>query len=176
MTNTFAAVAERWYIFKRPRLTEQPRAARSSPACTWKDLLLALGKIPICEVRRADLLIVIRRIEKRGALHVAENCRTWMKQIFSFAVAEGIIDASPATDLEALAAIQPPVSHALILRGDYELKFFLAKLREFRGRMFTGGAISLLLLTGVRAGALRNASLEPVRSRKRTLDPFRPRS
>lgn len=95
-----------------------------------------------------------------------------MKQIFSFAVAEGIIDANPATDLDALAAIQPPVGHALILRGDYELRFFLTKLREFRGRMFTGGAISLLLLTGVRAGEVRNAPPEPVRSRKRALDHF----
>lgn len=120
----------------------------------------------------ADVLAVIRRIEKRGALHIAEKCRTWMKQIFSFAVAEGIIDANPATDLDALAAIQPPVGHALILRGDYELRFFLTKLREFRGRMFTGGAISLLLLTGVRAGEVRNAPPEPVRSRKRALDHF----
>jgi integrase len=157
--NTFAAVAERWYAFKLPRLTEAKKgSAKQSRLYLDKDLIPALGKIPLAEVTRADLLSVIRSIEKRGALHIAEKCRTWLKQIFSYAIAEGVIDSNPATNLEALAAVQPPVRHNPILRGDDDLRFFLHKLRAFRGRMFTGGAIRLLLLTGVRTGEVRNAA------------------
>lgn len=157
--NTFEAVAERWFDFKRPRLTNAVKgSAEQSRLYLDKDLIPALGKIPISEIRRGDILAAVRRVEKRGALHVAEKCRTWLKQIFSYAIAEGVIDSNPATDLETVAAMQPPVQHNPILRGDDELKAFLDALRNFDGSMFTSSAIRLLLLTGVRTGEMRAAA------------------
>ena len=157
--NTFEAVAERWYAFKRPRLTNSAKgSAEQSRTYLDKDLIPALGKIPIADIRRGDVLAAVRRVEKRGALHVAEKCRTWLKQIFSYAIAEGLIDSNPATDLEVVAAVQPPVRNNPILCGDAELKGFLVALRKFEGSLFTSSAIRLLLLTGVRTGEVRSAA------------------
>jgi len=157
--NTFEAVAERWHAFKAPRLTVAVKGESvQSRLYLDKDLIPSLGKIPITEIRRSDVLAAVRRVEARGALHVAEKCRTWLRQIFSYAIAEGLLESNPATDLEIVAAVQPPVKHNPILRGDDELREFLFKLSTFGGSLFTKHAIRLLLLTGVRTGELRAAA------------------
>ncbi len=156
--NTFEAVANRWYDFKAPRLTDGRKgSAAQSRRYLDKDLIPVLGKIPIADVRRSDVLMAVRRVEARKALNVAEKCRTWLNQIFRFAIAEGLLELNPASDLDIVAAVQPPVQHNPILRRE-ELPAFLAKLQNFPGLEMTRIAVRLLLLTGVRTGELRNAS------------------
>lgn len=156
--NTFEAVAERWYAFRAPRLSSAAKGGRhQSRLYLDKDLLPALGKLPIADIRRADVLAAVRRVEKRGALNVAEKCRTWLNQIFRFAIAEGLIETNPAADMDIVAAAQPPVRHNPYLKRE-ELKPFLLKLREYDGSVFTLLAIRLLMLTGVRTGEVRAAT------------------
>jgi integrase len=156
--HTFAAVAERWYEFKKPRLTPAKKGGTAqSRLYLDKDLIPVLGRMPIAEIRRADVLAAVRRVEKRGALNVAEKCRTWLNQIFRFAIAEGLLETNPASDIDIVAAEQPPVQHNPFLRQT-ELPAFLAALRTSRTNVFTVSAIRLLLLTGVRTGELRNAT------------------
>ncbi|NPY83463.1 phage integrase central domain-containing protein, partial [Pseudomonas aeruginosa] len=50
-----------------------------------KDVLPALGKRSVYEIKRPDLLEVIAKIEKRKALSVAEKVRTWFNQLFRYA-------------------------------------------------------------------------------------------
>lgn len=87
-TGTFEVVANQWYAFKSPRLT-LGRKGNSAQCRAYldKDLLPVLGTIPLAEVTRADVLSAVRRVEKRGALNVAEKCRTWLNQIFRYAMA-----------------------------------------------------------------------------------------
>lgn len=156
--NTFESVAERWYEFRAPRLSSAAKGGRhQSRLYLDKDLLPVLGKLPIADIRRADVLAAVRRVEKRGALNVAEKCRTWLNQIFRFAIAEGLIETNPAADIDIVAAVQPPVRHNPYLKRE-ELKPFLLKLREYDGSVFTLLAIRLLLLTGVRTGEVRAAT------------------
>ncbi|KPC32562.1 Integrase [Pseudomonas syringae pv. cilantro] len=156
--NTFEIVAERWYAFRSPRLSNAAKGGRhQSRLYLDKDLLPVLGKLPIADIRRADVLAAVRRVEKRGALNVAEKCRTWLNQIFRFAIAEGLIETNPAADMDIVAAAQPPVRHNPYLKRE-ELKPFLLKLREYDGSLFTLLAIRLLILTGVRTGEVRAAT------------------
>lgn len=156
--NTFESVAERWYEFRKPRLTASTKGgAAQSRLYLDKDLLPSLGKIPIAEIRRADVLTAVRRVEKRGALNVAEKCRTWLNQIFRFAIAEGLLETNPAADIDIVAAPQPPVRHNPHLSRD-EMKPFLLALGQYKGSEFTLLAIRLLLLTGVRTGEVRAAT------------------
>lgn len=39
------------------------------------DLLPGLGRVPLNEITKADILKVLRKIENRGALSIAEKCR-----------------------------------------------------------------------------------------------------
>lgn len=156
--NTFEAVANRWHNFKALRLTNAKKgSAEQSRRYLDKDLIPSLGSIPIDQVRRADVLKAVRKIEARGALHVAEKCRGWLNEIFRYAIAEDLIELNPASDIDVVAAIQPPVEHNPILRR-HELADFLVKLRANGMGMLTKSAIRLMLLTMVRTIEARRAS------------------
>lgn len=157
--NTFEAVANRWHVFKAKRLTNAYKgAAAQSRRYLDKDLIPSLGRYPVSEIRKPDVLKAVRRIEERGALHIAEKCRSWLNEIFRYAIAEGLIEMNPAADIDIVAAVQPPVQHNPILRR-HELGEFLVKLRSMRANRFTGNAIRLMLLTGVRTAEARQAAL-----------------
>ena len=151
-------MANRWHNFKALRLTDAKKgSAAQSRRYLDKDLIPALGRMPIADIKRADVLKAVRRLEERGALHVAEKCRGWLNEIFRYAIAEGVIEMNPASDIDIVAAIQPPVKHNPILRRD-ELGEFLRKLRASGMSMFTKSAIRLMLLTMVRTIEARSAS------------------
>lgn len=155
---TFEVVANEWFAFKAPRMLKAKKGgAVQSRRYLDKDLIPVLGTIPIIEVKRSDVLIPIRRIEARGALCVARKCRTWLKEIFRYAIATGYIDTNPASDLDIVAIKEPPERHNPMLRRE-ELKDFLLTLRDFNGAEYTRSAIRILLLTGVRTGELRYAT------------------
>lgn len=123
-----------------------------------KDVLPKVGRFPIHEIKRFDLLDLLGKIEMRGALTTAEKVRTWLNQLYRYAlvVVDGL-DNNPAADLDVVARPKPPVAHHpfLALR---ELPEFLRALRDYDGRSITTQlGIRLLLLTGVRTGELRLA-------------------
>lgn len=157
---TFEVVANEWYAFKLPRWAEAKKgAAKQAQLYLDKDLLPSLGKIPIAEVSRKDVLATLRMIEKRGALNVARKCRTWLNEIFRYGIASEYLDVNPAADLDIVAAKEPPEKHNPMLR-QHELKEFLAELKRADLKDYTRSAIRLLLLTGVRTIELRSATID----------------
>jgi integrase len=154
---TFEVVANEWYAFKLPRWAAAKKgAAVQAQLYLDKDLVPALGRIPIADVKRADVLACLRVIEKRGALNVARKCRTWLNEIFRYGIASDYLEINPAADLDIVAAKEPPGKHNPMLR-QRELKAFLAKLNEADVKDYTKSAIRILLLTAVRTGELRQA-------------------
>jgi hypothetical protein len=131
--NTFNAINEKWYAHRCLSLKE----GRQTTRCTIKrvfakDVLPFIGKRPISEIRRTDLLGLLARVEQRRALSVAERIRGWLNQLFRFAlVTLPGLGHNPATDLDVVAAPQPPVRHNPHLRMD-ELPKLLQRLRSYR--------------------------------------------
>ena len=159
---TFAQYADIWKAFKFKKLGLDNLQKRQSTHTQIerylrKDMLPLLGKKPMNEISRTDVLAVQRKIERRGALSIAEKCRSWLNEIFRHAMAEGIIDANPAGDLDIVALPQKPTLHNPFLKIS-ELPEFLHTLRNYQGSRQTQLGIYLLLLTGVRTGELRQAS------------------
>ena len=154
----FRDVAQEWVEFRSPRLTQgRQGSAAQAKRYLGKDILPMLGERPIQEIKRRDVLEVIRRVEARGALNVAEKVRTWLHQIFRFAILHDYVDVNPATDLDMLAAEQPPVKHNPHLKLS-ELGQFVRDIRCYQGSMLVGLGVQLLLLTGVRTIELRSAT------------------
>jgi len=157
---TLAELAERWYAFKSPRLSNAPKGtAWQLRRYLDKDILPRLGHLPLAETRRPDVLTVQRQIEERRALNIAKKVRGWLNEMFRFAVAEGLMEINPAADLDVVAEPEPPVRHHPFLRKE-ELPEFLRTLRDAKVRDYTRYAIELLLLTGVRTGELRQATID----------------
>ncbi|WP_223535386.1 tyrosine-type recombinase/integrase [Pseudomonas sp. GL-B-16] len=158
---TFEVVANEWHAFKSPRWFDTKKGvANQSRAYLENDLFPVLGKIPVVDVKRVDVLAALRRIEGRGSLSAAEKCRSWLNEIFRFAIASGYLEMNPASDLDIVAAKPPPTKHNPMLRR-HELKDFLSTLREHtRVTGYIRSAIRILLLTGVRTGELRHAKAD----------------
>ncbi len=157
--NTFMAVYEKWMEHRQLTLEEGRQSSLEQIRRVFKkDVFPYLKRLTIYEVTRPHLLEVIGRIEKRNSLSVAEKVRTWLKQLFDFAmVVIPAMETNPATDLHVVAVPLPPVDHNPFLRMA-ELPEFLQMLRKYRGMLKTQLAIRLLLLTGVRTGELRLAT------------------
>jgi len=157
---TVAALAERWFAFKSPRLSDATKGTKSQlRRYLDKDILPGLGSLRLADIGRAEVLAVLRQVEARGALNIAKKVRGWLNEMFRFAVAEGVMEFNPAADLGVVAVPEPPVQHHPFLRRD-ELPEFLRTLRSAKIRDYTRCAIELLLLTGVRTGELRQATID----------------
>lgn len=159
--NTFTTFYEKWLEFRSHELREGRQTTLTVMKRVFKkDVLPVLGKLSIYNIKRADLLEVIGRIERRKALSVAGRVRTWLNQLFRYAlVMVPGLESNPAADLNIVAIPQPPVRHNPFLRMD-ELPQLLRMLRNYPGVLQTQLALRLLLLTGVRTGELRLATPE----------------
>lgn len=157
---TFKAVYDAWVEHRSKELKTGRNSTLSQIKRIFgKDVLPTLGKMSIYDIRRPQLLGVLARIEKRKAFTTAEKVRTWLGQLFRYAlvVVEGM-ESNPATDLDVVAEPKPPVTHNPYLRLP-ELPEFLQNLRLYNPRGWqTQLGIRLLFLTGVRTGELRLAT------------------
>jgi hypothetical protein len=136
--NTFIVVYEKWLDHRRLTLEEGRQTSLSIiPRIFKKDVFALLKRMNIYEITRPMLLEVIGRIEKRGALSVAEKLRSWLKQLFDYAMVmvQGMKN-HPATDLHVVSIRLPPVEHNPFLRMN-ELPPFLQILRKYQGRRTT---------------------------------------
>lgn len=157
--HTFLKVFQQWFEFRKLSL----KAGRQSTLTQIlrifeRDILPSLGAQSIFDVRRPDLLEILEKIERRGAWTTAEKSRTWLHQMFRYALVKVPgLEQSPATDLDVVAAPRPPVTHNPFLRMA-ELTDMLRTLRSYKGMLQTQLGLRLLLLTGVRTGELRLAT------------------
>ena len=157
--NTFRAVYDKWVRHRELVLKEGRQTTLTQIRRVFrKDVLPILGKRTIYEIRRRDLLDVVGRIKRRKSYSVAEKVRTWLNQMFRYAlvIVPGL-EVNPASDLDVVAVPQPPVRHNPFLRMG-QLPAFLQVLRGYPGNLQTQLGIRLLLLTGVRTGELRQAT------------------
>lgn len=155
--NTFEAVAKEWIDKKRAHWS--PYYLHQVERFLELDLFPKLGKRPIREIRPADLLTELQRVEKRAPT-VALNLRQWSSAIFRYAVATLRADADPAAPLRG-AIHRLPVQHARAMdaAGLRELK---RRLVLFKGYRQTGIAIELLLLTMLRTIELRRGTWDEI--------------
>lgn len=139
--HTFDAIYKKWLAHRELSLKKGRQTTLSIlPRVFAKDVLPALGKRSIYDIKRPDLLEVIAKIEKRKALSVAEKVRTWFNQLFRYAlVIVPDLEQNPASDLDVVALPLPPVNHNPFLRMA-DLPKLLQRLRKYRGVLLSAGA------------------------------------
>ena len=151
---TFETLAREWHAYRAPRWAHS--TAAKSAAYMESDLLPTLGHRPVKAITRPELVALIRKIESRGAHNVAKKTRQWLSQIFRFGLAQGSVEANPATDLDVIAAHAPATRHHPHVTCA-ELPELLSKIEAAKINTLTRHAIRLLVLTAVRPGELRAA-------------------
>jgi len=154
--DTFEAVALEWSASRAVERKWSDSYRQGVTRILDADLLPALGKLPMRQIKAAHLLAALRDIEKRGARTVAAKARFLSSEIWRYAVATLRADSDLAASL--LGAVRmPDHEHHPSLTRD-EIPAFLAALGNYSGRKETATAIKLLLLLFPRPGELLGAS------------------
>lgn len=131
--NSFEAICREWHTNKADRWTV---AYREEIIKTFEqDVFPFDGKRPISEIKPLELLEVLRRIEKRGALEKTRKVRQRCGEVFRYAIITGRAEYNPAPDL-AIALAVPKQKHHPFLSAE-ELPYFIRDLEAYTGSIIT---------------------------------------
>lgn len=154
--NTFKAIALEWHTAKKASWTEN--YAQSVIRLLELNVFPFLGERAIDGIQPLELLLVLQKIEGRGAVELASKVRQRCGEVFRYAVITGRAAYNPAPDL-ASALQTPKRNHYPFLMAD-ELPAFIKALDSYSGSIITKLATQLLMLTGTRTIELRAARWE----------------
>lgn len=156
--NTFEDIARQWWKHNRDTWSQDhaARVLKRLEDNAFKDL----GHFPIDAITPKQVIAVIRQIENRGSLDVANRVKQGINAACRFAIQRGLASNNPAGDLDGIVK-RRKIQHRPSLPRE-QLPAFLRSLENYdtRGRVLTQLAIKLLLLTFVRSGELRGARWE----------------
>jgi len=152
VANTFGEAAEAWHKFRSQAWNEKTSAQVRQ--YLDKDMLPRLRTRPLDSISPRELGDFVRGIEERQAFDVALKTRQWLKQIFSYARANGWTKNDPARDLAAIAAKGPGSQNYPHLSID-ELPAFLRALETDQGSTLVKVCAMLALWTANRPGVTR---------------------
>lgn len=158
--NTFEVVAREWLEGYKEKLTE--KTATSLLRRLSADIFPKLGHRPILEISAQELFQVVKQIEKRGAIEIANRTMQTCGQIFRYAIATGRAERNPVPDLRgALKTRNRKHYTALALK---DLPEFLQKMEANDARLYalTRLALRLIVLTFVRTSELIGARWEEI--------------
>ncbi|NOP26920.1 tyrosine-type recombinase/integrase [Klebsiella pneumoniae] len=151
--SAFEKIATEWH---------QMKSAKWSAGCAsdimeafQNDIFPYVGTRPIGEIKPLELLNVLRKIEKRGALEKMRKVRQRCSEVFRYAIATGRAEFNPAADLSSALEVHQS-NHFPFLKAD-ELPDFLRALDSYTGSRLVQIATKLLMITGVRTIELRAA-------------------
>jgi integrase len=155
--NTFEAVARAWYA---QRLSGW-KGNTAGYVLRWLDreIIPAIGTMPITHVNAQHVIKMIRAVEARQANDVARRIKSVCGQVFRYAIVEGLTDTNPVATFHNKDALKPYTKTHYAAFDARELPTFLQKLERNDARLFphTRLAMRLMALTFVRTGELIQA-------------------
>lgn len=152
--NTFEIIAREWIAKQRKRLAD--RYCTLLLARLEGDIFPQIGSRPIGEISAPELLDVLRKVEKRGAIETARRLRQTCGQVFRYAIATARAKDDPTVALRgAISAPKRSRGHKAMPLN--EVPNFLRALATYDGEPRTRLALKLMLLTFTRTTELRAA-------------------
>ncbi|MCC6597493.1 MAG: integrase arm-type DNA-binding domain-containing protein [Alphaproteobacteria bacterium] len=159
-SNTFKSVALEWHENQKGRWSDNH--ANNVLHRMERDIFPYIGAEPIADLDAPDLLDVLRRVEKRGALDIAGRTRQICGQVFRYGIQTGRCKRDPSADLKGALKTRKTEHFAAI--DTKEIPELLAALEKNDARLYarTRRAIKLSMLTFTRPGELRKAKWEEI--------------
>jgi len=156
--NSFEAISREWHTNKADRWTVAYRDEILKPF--EQDVFPFIGNRPISEIKPLELLEVLRRIEKRGALEKTRKVRQRCGEVFRYAIITGRAEYNPAPDLSTALAVPKQKNHPFF--SAEELPYFVRDLEAYTGSIITKNATKIVMLTGVRTQEMRFATWDEI--------------
>lgn len=151
--NAFEKIAREWHQLKSVKWSAG--YASDIMEALKNDIFPYVGARPVGEIKPLELLNVLRKIEKRGALEKMRKVRQRCAEVFRYAIATGRAEFNPAADLSSALEVHQS-NHFPFLKAD-EIPNFLRALNSYTGSQLVLIATKLLMITGVRTIELRAA-------------------
>jgi integrase len=151
--DSFEAVATEWYESKLQGKSDSYRDR--TRRLLKKDLYPSLGNRPISQITSIELLMVLRKIEARGAVDMAHRAKQTAGQVFRYAVATGRAERDPSADLKGALKSKTKKHHAAITDPVQVGKLCLA-IEAFQGTATVKTALQLSPLLFQRPGEIRH--------------------
>ncbi|HFP5337274.1 TPA: tyrosine-type recombinase/integrase [Escherichia coli] len=151
--NAFEKIAREWHQMKSAKWSAG--YASDIIEAFQNDIFPYVGARPVGEIKPLELLNVLRKIEKRGALEKMRKVRQRCSEVFRYAIATGRAEFNHAADLSSALEVHKS-NHFPFLKSD-EIPDFLRALDSYTGSRLVQIATKLLMVTGVRTIELRAA-------------------
>jgi integrase len=152
-STTFRAVATAW-LEKKEKGGRAESTLDKIRTYLDKDLFPALGDMQVSEVTRRHCADLQASIEARNAFNVAKKTRGWLKEIFSQAIAKGMMEYNPASELLVIAAEAPKTKQYPHLL-EPEIPDFMRAMQKTTSRLIARTAAWLTIWTASRPGMVR---------------------
>lgn len=153
-TNDFESVANDWLS-----KTSTDRVQRTQLKIkTWleRDVYPHLGQTAISSIGARDVLMVIRRIESRGAVDTAHRIMQVCGQVFRYAVATGLAERDVTPDLRGALTVAK-TEHRPALTTTTDVTKLMKAIVGYNGYAVTKSALLLSPHVFLRPGELRSA-------------------
>ncbi len=151
----FDDIGRRWHEHMLPRWTAVH--AGDVIASLERDVFPAIGAMPIGAITVPVVLNALRSVEQRGRLETARRVRQRISAIFSFAIAEGLVETDPAAIVGRALMPPAPARHHPAVLEIAEARELLAAAELVDVAPVVKLASRFLALTAVRLAALRGA-------------------
>lgn len=151
---TFRRVYDEWLAFRKGSIS--PGTYRVISNAMALDVLPTLGERQIDAIKRADVIALIRRVEKRGSVTTAVKVRQRMSQVFSYAIATGVIEANPTAEMHAVTEKMGQHKPHPFLPFS-EMPRIMAAIRDCASGQQLKAALMLMIYTASRPGEVRHA-------------------
>lgn len=162
--NSFEAVARDWHSIMRPKWTLHH--ADDVIESLEKDIFPVFGVRPIADLRAPEILDAIRRIEKRGAIDIAQRVRQRCSAVFAYAIGTGLVEYNPVAGMKGVFATRRKVPRRMLPASEFPV--FLQKLDAYHGDRMVQLGLRLIILTMVRTVELRAARWDEFDFAKKT--------
>jgi integrase len=152
--NTFKVVADE--LLARKTADGKAEATLDKVAWLLDVACEQLGSRPVSEISAAEVLGVLRTVERRGRLETARRLRSTIGQVFRYAIATARLENDPTQALRGALAM-PVVTHRAAITDPVALGALLCAIDGYAGQPETMAALKLLPLVVSRPGELRHA-------------------
>jgi len=159
-TDTFERVALAWWQQWKGSCTSGH--ADNTLKRLKADVFPFIGHVPVKTLTAPMLLAMAKRIESRGALDIAKRSLQTCGQVMRYAVAHGLAERNPATDVRPSDALTPRKKQNFARLDAKELPGLLRKINDYDGTVITRCALRLMALTFVRTSELIGARWEEI--------------
>lgn len=156
-STAFEAIARRWFALSSPQWKEKHSddVLKSLEGSVFP----AIGSMAIAEIRPSHIRELCQRVQARGAIETAHRIRQRISAVFTYAIAEELVEMDPAKSIgAALQSVVKRRQPAVVKIED--ARAFLAAYEAEPAHPASKLASRLLALTAVRPGVIQRAEAD----------------